>query len=444
MRWLNKVIIPLIVFISVLSANNIQWTGNHWKDIVEADGKGYYAHLPAVFIFDDLNFSFFDSIEKKYPNPAIYYEYRVNVDGKTCNKYFAGTALMMSPFFIIAHWSSSLFGFEKDGYSKIYLLSISIAAIFYLWLGLYYLKKLLLEYNSNATLISFLLTLIVFGTNLFYYVVCEPAMSHIYSFACISAFVFYTKKYFELPNSKSMLIISFLLGMIIFIRPVNGIVVFVMPFLVSGWSAFVSGVVFLFKKYGVLFISILILVSIVSLQLIIYKIQTGHFFVDAYGEESFNWSSLHLVDFLFSYKKGLFVYTPLLFLSCYGFIVLFKKSKYHFYVLTCFVMLLIYVLSSWWNWWYGGSFGTRVMVEYYFLFVLLLLFVFESISKYRIKIVFSVLLVLTVVLCQIQTYQYRYYHIHWEKMDKEHYWNSFLRVDLLAKKINPNKDLLLK
>ncbi|MBL0328633.1 MAG: hypothetical protein IPP64_04280 [Bacteroidetes bacterium] len=442
MRWLNKLIVPLIVFIAVLSANNIQWGGNHWKDIIEADGKGYYAHLPAVFIFNDLNFSFFDSIEKKHPNPAIYYDYRVNVAGKTCNKYFSGTALAMSPFFLIAHWSAGFLGFEKDGYSKIYLISISFAAIFYLWLGLYYLKKLLHEFSSNGSLISFLLVIFTFGTNLFYYAVCEPAMSHIYSFAFITAFVFYSKKYFESPNSKSVLLLSFFLGVIVLIRPVNGILVFVLPFLTFNWFVFVSGVNFLFKRYWIFLLSILILVSIVGLQLIIYKIQTGQFFVDAYGDESFNWLSPHLIDFLFSYKKGLFLYTPILLLSVYGFIVLYKKSKYRFYTLTFFILLLFYILSSWWNWWYGGSFGTRVLVEYYSLFVLLLLFVIESIHWLKGKTVFFSILVVFMIVSQIQMYQYRYYHIHWEKMDKKHYWNCFLRVDLLAKEINPNKDLL--
>ena len=90
MRFLNRFILPVIIVIVVVSANNIQWGGNHWKNIIEADGKGYYAHLPATFIYNDLNFSFFDSIEKRYPNPAIFYDYRVSCEGKTCNKYFSG------------------------------------------------------------------------------------------------------------------------------------------------------------------------------------------------------------------------------------------------------------------------------------------------------------------------------------------------------------------
>ena len=52
------------------------------------------------------------------------------------------------------------------------------------------------------------------------------------------------------------------------------------------------------------------------------------------------------------------------------------------------------------------------------------------------------MIVLLIAVCQLQTYQYRYYFIHWSNMDKEHYWRVFMRVDLIKKNENPNKDLL--
>lgn len=442
MRWLNKFMLPIIILIVFISAKNIQWGEKQWKDILEADGKGYYAYLPATFIYKDLNFGFFDSIEKKHPNPAIFYDYRSSCEGKTCNKYFAGTALAISPFFLIAHLSSTVLDLENDGYSKLYMIMINVAAIFYLWLGLFFLKKILQRYTSNPSLVSALILLIVFSTNLFYYTVCEPSMSHIYSFGFITAFVYYSKKYFDEPNCKSVLLMAILFGLIVFIRPVNGIVVLVLPFIAGEWRVFKNGMNFLFSRYGLLFNAFLLASAIVSIQFIIYKIQTGHFFIDTYGAEAFNWLSPHPFGFLFSYKKGLFVYTPILFLSLLGLFFLYKQNRFRFYAFILFGFLLVYVLSSWWNWWYGGSFGTRVMLEYYSIFVLLLLIAIENLKTKIARIVFSTLLVGTLLVCQIQTYQYRYYHIHWEKMDKEHYWKSFLRIDLVAKNQNPNKDLL--
>jgi hypothetical protein len=98
-------------------------------------------------------------------------------------------------------------------------------------------------------------------------------------------------------------------------------------------------------------------------------------------------------------------------------------------------------LSCWWNWWYGGSFGTRPMVEYLFIFAILLAYTLNNIKRHM-KSVFISLCFCCLLLCQAQTYQYRYYFIHWDEMNKERYWNVFMRVDLIVKKENPNADLL--
>lgn len=39
-------------------------TDNPWDRMISSDGKGYYAYLPAVFIYHDLNFGFIPQYEK--------------------------------------------------------------------------------------------------------------------------------------------------------------------------------------------------------------------------------------------------------------------------------------------------------------------------------------------------------------------------------------------
>jgi hypothetical protein len=56
----------------------------------------------------------------------------------------------------------------------------------------------------------------------------------------------------------------------------------------------------------------------VSLQSIIYYLQSGYFFVYSYGREGFNFLDSHMIDILYSYKKGLFVYTPVTLIAMYG------------------------------------------------------------------------------------------------------------------------------
>ena len=164
---------------------------------------------------------------------------------------------------------------------------------------------------------------------------------------------------------------------------------------------------------------------ILSIQLIIYKLQTGSFFVYSYGDEGFNFGSPQIINFLFSYKKGLFLYTPICLISLLGFAFI-LRNKFKFITLLSFLFLVVYILSSWWMWYYGGSFSSRVMVDFLPFFAILLGLLLQGISKtYLRRICFTVCFLL-IMLNQIQTLQYRYYIIHWSNMNKESYWNTFL------------------
>ena len=87
-------IITIILIVTVVSSN-LNWEKEDWKGIIESDGKGYYAYLPAIFIYQDLNFGFFESIETgKYYDENLYYDYRSSANGKVIDKYYCGTALL--------------------------------------------------------------------------------------------------------------------------------------------------------------------------------------------------------------------------------------------------------------------------------------------------------------------------------------------------------------
>ncbi len=442
MKLFNRLVISIIILIVTVCSSNIQWGKDNWKNIIKADGKGNYAYLPAVFIYHDLNFSFFDSIETKYPNPPIYYDYRIHHNGTTADKYFAGTAAAILPFFLAAHAITCFIGFPADGYSKLYLIGVNIAAIFYLLTALIFVKKILKLYEASDALTSFLLIAMTFATNVFYYTVCEPAMSHIYSFAFITMFIYYMRNYFLSSESLYIIILGALLGIITFIRPVNVLIILIAPFISGDKKTFNNGIKYLKTHISAGISAGFVFLSIVSVQLLIYKLQTGCFWIDSYGSEKFNWNNPRPFDFLFSFKKGLFIYTPIAFLSLLGFGGLFKQNKFQFYSLAVFLLSLLYVLSSWWSWWYGGSFSSRVCIDYYAVMCLLICFAFNFLKTKRRRILYSSLILSFLILCQIQTYQYRYYFIHWEKMDKQHYWNVFMRVDLLKSHENPNDDLL--
>ncbi|MFZ4547067.1 MAG: hypothetical protein ACOYN4_06520, partial [Bacteroidales bacterium] len=312
-----------ILFVVLWTTINTTFKKDYKSGIIESDAKGYYAYLPAFFIYHDLNFRFFYKIERvDYYNPTLYYQFLRVENNKTINKYYVGTAICLVPFFLAGHVLTLIEGFPTDGYSYYYTMMTHLGALFYLLLAMLGLRKLLLAYGVGEKEISITLLAIVFGTNLFYYVVTEFAMSHVYSLAAIVWFSFAVREYFLSFKSKYLLYCAFLLGIIALIRPVNLLVVLAIPFLAGNPSQLLLGLQSLFKKPWMMLASILSFFLIVSIQFLIYKQSTGNYLVYSYQDEGFNFLNPQISNFLFSYRKGMFVYTPMLFLSISGFVFL--------------------------------------------------------------------------------------------------------------------------
>jgi len=423
----SVITIFIIGLITVIISSNLNWPAKFSNGIIESDAKGYYAWLPAIFIYHDLSFSFKEEVEKKYPHGAIPFEYRISSNGKISNKYYAGAAILVAPFFIIAHFITILFtNLPADGYSYWYPVLVNIAAIFYLLAGLFYLRKLLLKCNFNELIIAWVFIAIFFATNLFYYTIVEPGLSHIYSFFGISAFLFYLNEWANSKFQNNLLCIALFIGIIILIRPINGLIIFISPFFFNKFNLFTSKMVGMFKTKNtqLVIVSLAIFATIISIQPILYFVQTGSFFLYSYGNETFQFQAFHLFDFLFSYKKGAFLYHPILLISLLGLLFLWKENRFKTLYLFIFLMSIFYIFSCWWSWWYGGSFGQRVLVEFLPIFALLLAYLLSIKRNLLIKIS----IVLCILLCQIQTYQYRYFIIHWEDMNREKYWEVFLKL----------------
>ncbi len=429
MRWIHTSIL-ICGIIVVWSAANIMWSGQHYKGIIKADGKGYYAHLPALFIYHDLNFGFFDSIEGgKFANDNYFYDYRKYEGGQTINKYYSGTALAMLPFFGLGHGISYVTGGDLDGYSKWYQISISLAGIAYFLATLYIMALAMRKLGYGDRLIALITPAIVFGTNWYYYVVSEPAMSHVYSIFFISLFVYYSIKWAQGRGLK-MPKMALLLGIIILIRPVNGLVVLTLPIFFHSIKDFLTACKTEIKKTSTLLISVVLTLAVVCIQLLIYKTQTGHYWIYSYENEGFNFTHPEILNILFSYKKGLMLYTPLFLLAVVGFMHIYRRNKWQGASLASFMIILTYVLSSWWNWYYGGSFSSRVYIEYYIFFFWALLAVMDGLKHKKVwKTLATTYIVLCICLCQVQTFQYRHLIIHWDGMTKESYWGNFLKIE---------------
>ena len=428
--------ICVICIIVLFATTNINW-GNKDKNwtIIRSDAKCYYLYLPGVFIYHDLNFSFTEQIEKvSYYDKFNCLDCRQYENGKAYSKVTVGVAMAQIPFFLAAHAYALLNGYSADGYSRPYQLAFIFAALFYLFIGLWFLDKLIKTYTLSAKSRILMMFCCVFGTNLFYYTIGEPGLSHVFSFAFINMLAYFVRRYFLDGSARFIVDTGIALGMAFLIRPINMIILPGLLVFATDFQNMKQKLLLLKQKLLPLLLSIACFILLISVQAIIFKLQTGKFWIFTYGNETFDFSKPEIINILFSYKKGLFLYTPMYLVSLFGLIWMLKKQKWAFWAVPIFLFLFTYVVSSWWNWWYGGSFSSRVYVDILVFFMLPLSFLIDSIkSKIRKTLLIASLFIL-VALCQIQTYQYRYYIIHWDNMTKEKYWDNFLRIEKQSKK----------
>jgi hypothetical protein len=185
----------------------------------------------------------------------------------------------------------------------------------------------------------------------------------------------------------------------------------------------------LFRRPLAIIAGLIVFSLAISIQLIYYHLQSGHWFVYAYAKEGFDFSNPHFFRFLFSYCNGFFVYAPVMFFSLMGLLIFLPKNTFRFFSMLIPLCIIVYVFSSWWVWNYAGAFGMRPMAEYLSLFALLLGIFLNRISIRKFifpSIAIFILLPLT-FLCQFQIWQYRWGIIGVNRMTKEKYWFVFLQ-----------------
>ena len=88
-------------------------------------------------------------MHKYHPTPAFEQAY-LHKSGNWVMKYSCGQALSYLPFFAIAHtWATLSPAYDADGFSLPYQLMISLGSLLIAFIGLYFLRRVLLEFFSD-------------------------------------------------------------------------------------------------------------------------------------------------------------------------------------------------------------------------------------------------------------------------------------------------------
>jgi hypothetical protein len=340
-----------------------------------------------------------------------------------------GISVALSPFFLAGHLAAKITGGVQDGYSLCYQNAASIGVLFYLFIGLFYLRKLLLNYFSEK-ITALTLIAVILGTNLLWYASFEGLMPHAISFSLLCVCLYHFYEWLKAGSRKHLLVFAAMFGLSILIRPLAltiGLYFLVTAILSKGgFSRFWQ---FLKPQMKSVIVSLIIIVAIASLQLMYWKYATGHWIYDVYIDEHFVFSSPQMLPFLFSFRKGLFVYTPILFFAVIGLIRLYKTHRAIFYGTVILMPVTVFLLSSWWAWSYGICWGMRPAIDYYSLLSIPLASGFAWVfTKKRLRLAAAILVMLLILLNLFQTWQYKNGLIHYDDMTRKAYFKGFFQT----------------
>ena len=414
----------LLITLAVMwiNINHERWPS---KNVIVHDVINYYAYLPAVFIEHDLSLSFL----KSQPNLEKYYHYlpKEAPNGAYVIKTSMGMAILYLPFFLCAHLFANIANYPCDGFSEPYHYAILLSSLFYFLIGIYFLYRLMLRYFEHALVITVLFC-ITFATNVFYYLTIAGGLSHIPGFALFAAFLYLVVRWHEEKKLYQACLLGLICGLSVIVRPINGLMCLLFFLYGINQRSDVKSKWLLYRKYfSSLIAAALCFLIMVLPQMIYWYNNTGSFIFNSYVGEHFYFTNPHIFYGLLSFRKGWFIYTPLMLLALYGLLALKNPLPAWRVAFLFFMPLYLYVVFSWWCWWYGGSFGQRALIDIYPIMALSLAAAIFQFAKNFKRVTYS-FLAFCLILNIWQTTQAKYNIIHYDSMTRTSYFKVLFTI----------------
>jgi len=425
---IDKLVIVLLLSAMVFNMCKIEYW-NEPREIIYWDVISYYGYLPATFIYKDLTLEFKDDYDGEH-HFVIWANKAEN--GNYVFKTSMGLSYLYLPWFFLGHAIASNTDYDAGGYSVPYKVTMQFGVLFYLLIGLVFLRKVLRRYFSPMITALSMISVIV-GTNLYYYIVFQGTVSHSYNFVLFSVFLWLVIKWHEKRNLRYTILIGLITGLITLVRPTNILVLILFVLWdVHSLKDVIDRLRVFLKEYRKVFLMILVFFVVWIPQLLYWKMITGSFFYYSYGDEGFFFLQPRIWKSLFSYRSGWLVYSPIMVFALIGFPFMLKyKTKEVFIPILVFTLINMWIIFSWWCWWWGGSFGLRPLTDSYAFLAIpfgsFVFFVFNQ-KKVWLKVLFVGVLLGFNFYGVHMTRKYYNKSIHYDGMNKELFWYNFENV----------------
>jgi hypothetical protein len=444
-KHLSK-ITALAILVITIATSLFYHLGQPVLNVISWDVYGYYLYLPAIFKYGDTTqFLFALDHLKEYAVSSDLYQI-TDVDGLKAPIYTGGMAMLYLPFYLVADTIAQIIpSFKADGLSPVYQWAIVMASWVYMGLAIYFTRKILILLKFSEAITAWCLVVVFLGTNYFHYAAFENGMPHTYLYTLYSILIYSTLKWHQQAKWKYIMMGGLSLALLCVARPSEGIAL-IIPLTYGVYNGLtmlikINRVLTHFKQ---LFVLLLCGLTIVSIQILFWRINIGEWVFNGYRGHHFDFSSPHFWDGLFSYRKGWLVYSPLCVLGLAGIPLIWKRDKRWFFPASIFILINMYIVLSWHIWWYASSFGMRALIQSYAVLVIPIAATIETLYKNKwSKGAIIFLVILLTGFNQFQDWQYRNKILLQDEMNKSFYWKSFLKTTenrLLRKYIDTEEE----
>jgi hypothetical protein len=370
---------------------------------------------------------------------SLYQLHKVKDQDNFLPQYSCGMAIMYAPAFFSGHLIAGWIGVDQDGFSKPYQWAMYLWSLLIVFAGLLVLRKLLLLIFDETTA-AWTILLIGFATNYLIQTAGGIATAHTYIFLLYAIILLSTVQWVNSARNLWLYILAASIALACLSRPSEMVAILIPLFYGMGHTEIWKKKWQLIFKLKQLFVSIAIALAVVAPQFIFWKLTTGHWFYMSYSNpgEGFDFGSPNTLNFLFSYRKGWFVYTPLMLIAFFGLINIWRNYKSWFWPIFLFSLANIYFLSSWSGWWYAQCFSQRSMVQSLPIMALALGPLLVGIRSFKWRKPLIALIALASILTLSFSWQYDRGMLSQDRMTKEYFWQMIGKL-----KMDPALDSLL-
>ncbi|HZK08300.1 MAG TPA: hypothetical protein VFC92_08875 [Bacteroidales bacterium] len=442
-RLKKSAYISLIVVILLSVFISYQRISNQHTNYLAYDNFGYYMYLPALFIYDDIkikDFSWVENINQKYKSTPTYYQFdRGNQDNKVI-RFFMGMSILYLPGFTAGHIIALNTDYPADGFSDPYYWGLLGWSLFFFITGIFFLRKVLLEFFSDVVT-SLTLIFLFIGTNLYFFSTIGNDTPHVYLFAVTAILIWFVIKWYKEKKTSSAIAMGFFSGLLIISRPGEFTILFlILLWGVSGWKTLKEKPAIFFRHWKQMLLFAGTGLIFLVLQMLYWKTATGNFLFFPYNDPGSALDLLHPRFWwvLFSFRKGWLIYSPLMICAIWGFYFMYKKNREIFWAVFVVFLLNLYLISCFTS---LISYGYRAFIQMYALLAIPLGYFIQFLLNKRtvVKIAAAIIFILFAAVNIFQSRQIALGIIHGSRMTKEYYFATFLKKHVT----NQDRKLLL-